>query len=89
MPWPRGSLSPFVTCLPTEPLSTPGCYHIQSYLRLRIKRKAADLMLKSNPKFVLRNHLAEQAIAQPKAGDFSELATLQRRWSALSTSTRP
>ncbi len=35
---PRGSLNPFVTCLPTERLSTPGCYHIQSYLRLRIKR---------------------------------------------------
>ena len=38
MPWPRGSLNPFATCLRTERLSTPGCYHIQSYLRLRIKR---------------------------------------------------
>ena len=35
-------------------------------------------MLKTNPKFVLRNHLAEQAIQQAKRKDFSELATLLR-----------
>jgi uncharacterized protein YdiU (UPF0061 family) len=40
--------------------------------------QAADLMLKTNPKFVLRNHLAEQAIQQAKRKDFSELATLLR-----------
>ncbi|MBT9511984.1 MAG: YdiU family protein [Acidovorax sp.] len=39
---------------------------------------AANLMLKSNPKFVLRNHLGEQAIRAAKLGDFSELQTLQR-----------
>jgi uncharacterized protein YdiU (UPF0061 family) len=39
---------------------------------------AADLMLKTNPKFVLRNHLGEQAIRAAKLGDFSELQTLQR-----------
>jgi serine/tyrosine/threonine adenylyltransferase len=39
---------------------------------------AGDLMLKTNPKFVLRNHLGEQAIRKAQAGDFSELATLQR-----------
>ena len=33
-------------------------------------------MLKSNPKFVLRNHLAEVAIRQAQAGDFSEIETL-------------
>ena len=38
----------------------------------------ADLMLKSNPKFVLRNHLGEQAIRAAKLGDFSEIHTLQR-----------
>ncbi len=32
---------------------------------------AADLMLKTNPKFVLRNHLGEQAIRQAKLKDFS------------------
>jgi uncharacterized protein YdiU (UPF0061 family) len=39
---------------------------------------AADFMLKTNPKFVLRNHLGEQAIRAAKLGDFSELQTLQR-----------
>ena len=33
-------------------------------------------MLRTNPKFVLRNHLAEMAIRQAKAGDFSEITTL-------------
>ena len=42
------------------------------------KALAADLMLKINPKFVLRNHLGEQAIRAAKLGDFSELQTLQR-----------
>ena len=37
---------------------------------------AADLMLKTNPKFVLRNHLCEQAIERAKNKDFSELNTL-------------
>ena len=47
-------------------------------LALEDKALAADLMLNSNPKFVLRNHLGEQAIRAAKRGDFSELATLQR-----------
>ena len=42
------------------------------------KALAANLMLKTNPKFVLRNHLGEQAIRAAKLGDFSELQTLQR-----------
>jgi uncharacterized protein YdiU (UPF0061 family) len=33
-------------------------------------------MLKSNPKFVLRNHLAEVAIRKAQTGDFSEIETL-------------
>ena len=47
-------------------------------LALEHKALAADLMLNYNPKFVLRNHLGEQAIRAAKGGDFSELATLQR-----------
>lgn len=39
---------------------------------------AADLMHKTNPRVVLRNHLGEQAIRAAKLGDFSELQTLQR-----------
>ena len=33
-------------------------------------------MLKTNPKFVLRNHLGEQAIKRAKLKDFSEVNTL-------------
>ena len=47
-------------------------------LTLENKAPAANLMLKTNPKFVLRNHLGEQAIRAAKLGDFSELQTLQR-----------
>lgn len=38
---------------------------------------AADLMLKTNPAYVLRNYLAEQAIRQANNGDFSEIHRLQ------------
>ncbi len=40
------------------------------------KGLAADLMLKTNPKYVLRNHLGEQAIRQAKLKDFSGVHTL-------------
>ncbi len=36
----------------------------------------ADLMLKNNPKFVLRNHLGEEAIRAAKLKDFSKVDTL-------------
>ncbi|MES2364163.1 MAG: YdiU family protein [Pseudomonadota bacterium] len=36
----------------------------------------ADLMLKNNPKFVLRNHLGEEAIRAAKLKDFSGVDTL-------------
>ena len=36
----------------------------------------ADFMLKNNPKFVLRNHLAEEAITAAKLKDFSKVNTL-------------
>ncbi len=38
--------------------------------------QAADLMLKTNPKFVLRNHLGEQAIRAAHLKDFSEIDRL-------------
>jgi serine/tyrosine/threonine adenylyltransferase len=40
------------------------------------KALAAELMLKTNPKFVLRNHLGEQAIKLAKQKDFSGVDTL-------------
>jgi serine/tyrosine/threonine adenylyltransferase len=36
----------------------------------------ADLMLKTNPKYVLRNHLGEEAIRSAKLDDFSKVDTL-------------
>ncbi|MFM7331463.1 MAG: protein adenylyltransferase SelO [Brachymonas sp.] len=41
-------------------------------------RPYADLMLKTNPAYVLRNHLGEQAIRAAKAKDFSEIERLQK-----------
>ncbi|MEP6790612.1 MAG: protein adenylyltransferase SelO [Ramlibacter sp.] len=40
------------------------------------RRLAADLMLKTNPKYVLRNHLGELAIRDAKLKDFSGVDTL-------------
>lgn len=39
---------------------------------------ATELMLKTNPKFVLRNHLGEQAIQQAHLKDFSQVEVLLR-----------
>ncbi|CAM3682098.1 protein adenylyltransferase SelO [Paracidovorax anthurii] len=41
------------------------------------QRHAADLMLKTTPRFVLRNHLGELAIRAARAGDFAPLQALQ------------
>ena len=46
------------------------------------KGLAADLMLKTNPKYVLRNHLGELAIQAAKAKDFSKVEQLRRVLSA-------
>ena len=40
------------------------------------RRAAAQQMLLTNPKFVLRNHLGEQAIQKAKLKDFSEVTAL-------------
>ncbi|KQW57385.1 protein adenylyltransferase SelO [Variovorax sp. Root411] len=40
------------------------------------RTQAADLMLKSNPRFVLRNHLGQQAIEASQQKDHSAVATL-------------
>ena len=40
------------------------------------KAQTADLMLKHNPSLVLRNHLAEQAIALAQQKDFSMVQAL-------------
>ena len=37
---------------------------------------ATDLMLKTNPKYVLRNHLGELAIRAARQKDFSQVQTL-------------
>ena len=42
----------------------------------QIRRLEPYLMLKINPKYILRNYLGEQAIAKAKLKDFSEVETL-------------
>jgi serine/tyrosine/threonine adenylyltransferase len=42
----------------------------------QIRRLEPNFMLKTNPKYVLRNYLGEQAIAKSKLKDFSEVETL-------------
>ncbi|MDE2414780.1 MAG: YdiU family protein [Comamonadaceae bacterium] len=49
----------------------------QELLAVDDRALAADLMLKTNPHYVLRNHLGEAAIRAAKLGDFSVLQTLQ------------
>ncbi len=45
-------------------------------LQSPVDMACADLMLKNNPKFVLRNHLAQTAIEKADLKDFSEVARL-------------
>ncbi len=45
-------------------------------------QSTSQSMLRTNPKFVLRNHLGEQAIQQAKIGQFDEIHVLQRLLSA-------
>lgn len=45
------------------------------------KIKAQELMRKSNPQFILRNHLLQNAIEKAEAGDFSEVKKLQKIFS--------
>jgi serine/tyrosine/threonine adenylyltransferase len=40
------------------------------------KEEVTELMLRTNPKFVLRNHLGEQAIRAARNKDFSQVSTL-------------
>lgn len=46
--------------------------------RLADRARVSKAMLAVNPKFVLRNHLCEEAIRAAKLGDFGPLQTLQR-----------
>jgi serine/tyrosine/threonine adenylyltransferase len=45
-------------------------------LRQQIQAISPHLMLKTNPKYVLRNYLGEQAISKAKLKDYSEVETL-------------
>ena len=51
----------------------------QERLGQQNRAAAADLMLTTNPEYVLRNHLCEQAITEAKAGDFSGVQRLLAR----------
>ncbi len=54
----------------------PWLLQYSERLTLIPRALAANLMLKTNPKFVLRNHLGEQAIEKAKLKDFSGVHTL-------------
>jgi serine/tyrosine/threonine adenylyltransferase len=45
-------------------------------IRLKARHPNSQLMLQNNPKFVLRNHLAQTAIERAQMKDFSEVARL-------------
>ncbi len=45
-------------------------------IRLKARSPNSKLMLESNPKFILRNHLAQTAIEKAQVKDFSEVARL-------------
>jgi uncharacterized protein YdiU (UPF0061 family) len=47
-------------------------------IRFKTRNPDSKLMLRSNPKFVLRNHLAQTAIERAKMKDFAEVARLLR-----------
>jgi uncharacterized protein YdiU (UPF0061 family) len=47
-------------------------------IRLKARHPNSQLMLQNNPKFVLRNHLAQIAIERAQMKDFSEVARLLR-----------
>jgi serine/tyrosine/threonine adenylyltransferase len=49
----------------------------QEHSERNLRRPDADLMLKTNPAYVLRNHLGEQAIRAAKLKDLKELERLQ------------
>jgi uncharacterized protein YdiU (UPF0061 family) len=77
-------LSRQVAGVPDEPvrdlfLDRDGfdAWHRQYEERLGAAREPAGVaMLRTNPKYVLRNHLGEIAIRQARLKDFSEVATL-------------
>ncbi len=48
------------------------------HLAMMDTAQVANLMLRTNPKFVLRNHLGEQAIRAAKVKDFSEVDRLRQ-----------
>ncbi len=79
------TLSHFVAGAPPEtvrdlfmdrPLFDAWMLQYSERIRHVNRRLSADLMLKNNPKFVLRNYLGEQAIAKAKLKDFSGIETL-------------
>ena len=44
------------------------------------EKKQKNLMTKSNPKYILRNYLAQEAIEAAQQGDFSALNKLLKYW---------
>lgn len=52
------------------------CTNYQARLGTADRRSVGQRMLRTNPKFILRNHLGEMAIQQAKTGDFGMVQAL-------------
>ena len=52
------------------------CIQYEARLGSADRRSVGQQMLRTNPKFILRNHLGEMAIQQAKAGDFGMVQAL-------------
>jgi uncharacterized protein YdiU (UPF0061 family) len=50
--------------------------HYSERLKTIPRRDSAKLMLRTNPKYILRNHLGEEAIRAARSGDFSDVGRL-------------
>ena len=71
-----GGISPVRDLFPDRASADTWLLQYSERLALEVKGMAASLMQRTNPKFVLRNHLGEQAIRLAKLKDFSGVEDL-------------
>jgi len=72
-----GDFGPVHALFTDQAAITSWLLSYKELLALDTIASSANLMLKTNPCYVLRNHVAEEVIAAAKLGDFQPLHTLQ------------